>query len=66
MKHWQHPLVGDTKYVGKKRAKLDREWCPRQFLHASSIEFTHPRTNEKVNFEVELADDLKQALNFLS
>ncbi|MBU0576190.1 RluA family pseudouridine synthase, partial [Patescibacteria group bacterium] len=23
MKHWKHPLVGDIKYVGKKRAKLD-------------------------------------------
>jgi 23S rRNA pseudouridine1911/1915/1917 synthase len=65
LRHWQHPLVGDEKYVGKKRAKLDKVWCPRQFLHASQIKFTHPRTNEEVNFEAELAEDLQQALGFL-
>lgn len=66
LKHWQHPLVGDSKYVGKKRAKLDVVWCPRQFLHASTIELIHPRTNKKISFEAKLASDLKQALSFLS
>ena len=66
LKHWSHPLVGDSKYVGKRRAKLDEVWCPRQFLHASSIELTHPRTNKKISFEAELAGDLKEALSFVS
>ncbi|MBT3250077.1 MAG: RluA family pseudouridine synthase [Candidatus Pacebacteria bacterium] len=66
LKHWKHPLVGDDKYVGKKRVKLDEVWCPRQFLHASQINFIHPRTGKKVSFEVELAEDLRQALSFLN
>jgi 23S rRNA pseudouridine1911/1915/1917 synthase len=65
LKHWKHPLVGDNKYVGKKRAKLDAVWCPRQFLHASWIELIHPRINQKINFKVELAADLKEALKLL-
>lgn len=65
MKHWKHPLVGDSKYVGKRRAKLDRKWCPRQFLHAAEIKFTHPRSGEEVSFEAKLAGDLDQALSLL-
>ena len=57
-----HPLVGDQLYLGKKRARLDRLWCSRQFLHAQSIEFTHPRTGKKLKVEAELSSDLKQVL----
>lgn len=66
MAHLQHPLVGDEKYVGRKRAKLDAVWCPRQFLHAAEISFTHPRTGKLVSFEAPLSDDLKSALEFVS
>ncbi|MBU0578439.1 RluA family pseudouridine synthase [Patescibacteria group bacterium] len=65
MKHWKHPLVGDGKYVGKRRAKLDALWCPRQFLHAAEIKFTHPRSGEEASFKVELSQDLKEVLKFL-
>jgi 23S rRNA pseudouridine1911/1915/1917 synthase len=65
LKHWKHPLVGDNKYVGKKRTKLDAIWCSRQFLHAAEIEFTHPRSGEKVSFSAELAVDLKEVLKLL-
>ena len=60
-----HPLVGDTMYVGKKRAKLDREWCPRQFLHAQKITFTHPRTKEKMTVEADLPQDLVEVKKLL-
>lgn len=66
MAHLQHPLVGDEKYVGKKRARVDADWCPRQFLHASQIEFDHPRTRQRVTFEAPLAKDLQIALEFVS
>jgi len=66
MAHLQHPLVGDEKYVGKKRARVDVGWCPRQFLHASQIELTHPRTLKRVTFEAPLAEDLQSALEFVS
>ena len=63
--HEQHPLVGDTKYIGRKRARLDPLWCPRQFLHAVSLEFTHPRINQRQRFEAELPLELKTTLSFL-
>jgi 23S rRNA pseudouridine1911/1915/1917 synthase len=66
MAHLQHPLVGDEKYVGRKRAKLDVLWCPRQFLHAAEISFTHPRTGKSVSYEAPLSDDLQTALEFVS
>lgn len=65
MKHWQHPLVGDHKYVGKKRTRLDKLWCKRQFLHASQISFTHPRTQEKLVFTAQLTSDLQASMGLL-
>lgn len=62
MAHIRHSLVGDVTYVGKKRAKLDPVWCPRQFLHASKIEFIHPRSSEKVVFEAVFPEDLEEVL----
>jgi len=61
----QHPLVGDTTYVGRKRAKLDPVWCPRQFLHAAKLSFKHPRTDQALVFTAELSDDLARALQLL-
>lgn len=61
LKHLGHPIVGDTKYVGRKRAKTDSLWCKRQFLHAAKITFAHPKTKKRVTFEAELAEDLKTA-----
>ncbi len=65
MAHLQHPLVGDVHYVGKKRAKLDPLWCPRQFLHAASIQFVHPRTGEQLSIEAPLTSDLQTVLSYL-
>lgn len=66
MKHLNHPLVGDVKYVGKKRARADVVWCPRQFLHAYRLEFTHPDSGERVEYVAELLDDLKEVLGKFS
>ncbi len=66
MAHLQHPLVGDTTYLGRKRQALDPLWCPRHFLHAAKIEVTHPRTREKIIIEASLPADLQQALEYLS
>lgn len=64
--HEQHPIVGDTKYVGRKRAKIDPLWCPRQFLHATKLQFTHPRTLEASQFELPLPSDIQQVLDLLT
>lgn len=63
--HIKHPLISDLIYGGDKRSKLDRYWCPRQFLHASQIQFTHPATGQKIMFEAELAKDLREVLRLL-
>ena len=64
-KYIHHPLVGDTFYAGRKTSRNDRSWCPRLFLHAAKIEFTHPETKQRVQFESKLPQDLKNALEKL-
>ena len=61
----KHTLVGDQLYTGRKRSKLDAFWCHRQFLHASSIEFLHPRTQEKMILKAPLAEDLTKVLELV-
>ena len=53
-----HPVAGDPEYGSRGRHGLER-----QFLHASRLEFTHPRTEERLSFRSELPDDLRQALD---
>lgn len=65
MSAMQHPLVGDQLYAGRKRSKLDVFWCQRHFLHASSIEFIHPRTQEKMLQEASLTKDLNEVLKLV-
>lgn len=62
MAYIKHPLVGDTTYVGKKRAKVDQSWCPRHFLHASALQFTHPRTKNELTITSELPADVAAVL----
>lgn len=60
-----HPLVGDARYTGKKRARLDELWCPRQWLHAHSLTITHPVTKERITFIAPVTEDLQRSLEFL-
>lgn len=63
--HINHPLVADATYAGGKRGKLDKLWCPRHFLHAGAIAFTHPASNEKLVLKAELSEDLAEVLKLL-
>ncbi len=65
LKYSGFPLVSDEKYGGRKVTRLDKRWCPRQFLHASKIEFDHPVTGERMIFESPLSEDLEKALQNL-
>ncbi len=65
LSHLGHPLVGDSLYLGHKTAKKDKAWCPRQFLHASAITLTAPRTGQKVSVIAGLAPDLSRVLALL-
>lgn len=63
--HIRHPLVSDRLYSGRKRYKQDLTWCPRHFLHACNIEFTHPRLCDRREIEAQLTVDLETVLSKL-
>jgi 23S rRNA pseudouridine1911/1915/1917 synthase len=53
-----HAICGDPRYGGKRGAIE----CPRPFLHAYRLAFTHPFSGEEMEFNSELPDDLVQVL----
>lgn len=61
-----HPVVSDEFYAGRKTSRKDLTWCPRLFLHASRVEFIHPKTGKPISIEAVLPLDLKQVLKSLS
>lgn len=66
LKYIGFPIVSDEKYGGRKTVRLDRRWCPRQFLHAKVLEIRHPETGKRMRFESDLPEDLKHALSVLN
>jgi 23S rRNA pseudouridine1911/1915/1917 synthase len=66
LKYINFPIVADEKYSGRKTYRLDKRWCPRQFLHAAKIGFEHPTNGEWVEFESSLPADLAAALELLT
>ena len=69
MKYIGHPIFNDKTYGGdrvvkgnkftnyKKFVENNFKLMPRQGLHAKSLGFVHPTTNQKVLFESELPED---------
>ena len=73
MSHKGNPILGDQTY-GKKIKKIrgiDQEFeeilksLKRQALHAHTLGFIHPTTNDEVFFASELPDDLNKLKNRL-
>jgi 23S rRNA pseudouridine955/2504/2580 synthase len=61
--HLGYPIAGDDKYGDFDANKaLARAGLKRMFLHASRIEFRHPRSGERVRLEAPLPDDLARYL----
>ena len=56
-----HPVVGDKTY-GFKNCKFN---INGQLLHAQTLMFTHPTTNEQLSFTVPLPDYFDRVLNVL-
>ncbi|MDE0535101.1 pseudouridine synthase [Tenacibaculum sp. L6] len=54
-----HPLIGDPKYGDKNHNMmfLENFNCENLFLHARSLEFIHPYSNEKLEIIAELPED---------
>ena len=65
LRHIGFPVVSDPLYLSDKRLKEDLKFCPRLFLHAASLTFTHPATGARMRFEAELPEDLRGALSCL-
>ena len=75
MKHIGHPLFADDFYGGDKIVKgtvfakykqfVENCFaiCPRQALHAKTLGFIHPTTNEEMFFESELAADIASVID---
>ena len=55
-----HPLVEDVLYGAR-----DRYGIPRPMLHAQTLTFLHPVTNEKVKFSAHHPTDFEEALKIL-
>ncbi|MBI2892461.1 MAG: RluA family pseudouridine synthase [Deltaproteobacteria bacterium] len=53
-----HPIAGDTLYGGPPIEGLGR-----QFLHAETIAFVHPRTRKPIRVKSKLPEDLARALD---
>ncbi|MFB5194103.1 RluA family pseudouridine synthase [Bacillus sp. AFS073361] len=60
MKYIGYPLAGDPKYGPKKTLDING-----QALHAGVLGFNHPRTNEYLEFEAPLPEDIESLLNQL-
>ncbi len=71
MKHIGHTLFNDERYGGNLVLKGNRttkykqfikncfEICPRQALHAKTLGFVHPTTEQEMLFESELPKDME-------
>ena len=74
-KYIGHPLFNDEEYGGDKILKGTTftkykqfvqncfSICNRQALHAKSLQFSHPSTNEDMKFDSELPEDFDILLN---
>jgi 23S rRNA pseudouridine1911/1915/1917 synthase len=74
LNHLNHPVFGDPDYNGRK-SQINRlpfqlqkrglallKLINRQALHATTLEFSHPRTGKTVRFESALPPDMQQLL----
>lgn len=75
MKHLGHPLFADERYGGDQilwgtRSSTYNSFirncmtlCPRQALHAKTLGFKHPLTDEEMDFDSLVADDMQALIN---
>lgn len=77
MNHIKHPIFGDPTYNGRRinygsdlpkmKSRIDNllKIIDRQALHAKTLGFVHPVSNEKVFFNSELPDDISALIENL-
>ncbi|MBC7835792.1 MAG: RluA family pseudouridine synthase [Phycisphaerales bacterium] len=63
--HLGYPLVGDDMYGGKALPLPDGSLFARQALHAATLAFRHPITNDPMSFAAPLPPDLRALITAL-
>ena len=74
MKYLGHPLFNDNEYGGDRILKGTTftkykqfiqncfKICPRQALHAKTLGFKHPSTDEDLFFESDIPSDMQEVI----
>ncbi len=63
LKHLGHPIVGDVNYgKGEHNRRFRDLGIPRLLLHAASVRFVHPATQECLETHAPLPSDFRAAL----
>ncbi|MBN1359449.1 MAG: RluA family pseudouridine synthase [Sedimentisphaerales bacterium] len=74
LSHLKHPIVADDMYGGKlvypwqladAEPAVEEPCIARCALHAWTLEFTHPTTEQRVSFEAPLPADMQHLLDLL-
>lgn len=65
MAHIGHPVVGDAVYGGRYSRRSLPAPASRQMLHAATLSFDHPGTDDHVTYEAPLPDDMLSLLSAL-
>jgi 23S rRNA-/tRNA-specific pseudouridylate synthase len=58
-----HPIIGDRKY---RRAESSEQLIDRVALHASHLQFAHPRSGETVSIDCEPPQDFQHLVRELA
>ncbi len=68
MSHIFHPIIGDRPHGCNKQNKLFKErfGMESMMLHAESLTFNHPLTNEKINIFADTFSEFKRMVGVLS
>ena len=63
LEHVNHPIIGDRTYK-KGSPKFNTTIIQRQALHAINLSFIHPSSDQTVQFESLIPDDISRLINF--
>lgn len=73
MAYINHPVIGDPLYSGRKRVpanisaelRASLQEFKRQALHARTLSFYHPKTEERIRVEAPIPQDFQSLINIL-
>ena len=64
-----HPILGDKVYSKRLNINVEpklKKLLGRHLLHASSIEFNHPKTSKRIKFSIDIPKDFDTVIKYLS